>query len=108
MNNRSLLKTKNQVARGGQTHPHIPEPIPLLQTQIRVPRTSIPLNLARPITPADRLQFLRPKHQTDRDDDDSHKRFDYDVLRQGEARVAEEDGVFVGRVASAGAGCQMI
>jgi hypothetical protein len=87
-------------AVGGKTHPNIPESIPLLQTQIRVPRTAIPLNLTRPVAPADRLQFLCSQHQADGYHHDGDQGLDDDILRQLEAGVAEEDGVFVGRVAS--------
>lgn len=101
MNLKSAKRKKKDEDKRAQTHPNIPESISLLQTQIRVPRTAIPLNLTRPVAPADWLQFVRTKHQSDRDDDDGDEGFDDDIVRQGEAGIVEEDGVFVGRVASA-------
>lgn len=92
---------KPQQGRGRVSHPNIPKPVPLLQPQIRIPRTTIPLDLPCPVAPANRLQLLRTQNQSNRDNDHSHEGFDDDILRQGGSRVAKEDGVFVRGVASA-------
>lgn len=47
-----------------KTHPNIPEPIPLLQTQVWVPRAAITLNFTCPIAPADWLKFFRTENKS--------------------------------------------
>jgi hypothetical protein len=77
----------------------------LLQAQIRITRTTIPLDFTRPVTPANRFQLLCTENQSNRDNDDGNQDFGDDILREGggggKAGVAEEHGVFVGGVATA-------
>lgn len=82
------------------SYPNIPEAISLFKSEVGVSSTAIPLNLASPITPADRLQLLRAQNQSDGDDDDGDQGLDDDIMGEGEACVVKEDGVFVGGVAS--------
>lgn len=74
----------------------------LLQAQIRITRTAVPLNFTRPVAPANRLQLFCAENQSHGDNDDGNQDFDDDILREGggggEAGVAEEHGVFVGGV----------
>ena len=81
----------------------------LLETQVRIAHTALLLNLACPVTPADRLQFFRTQNQSDRDDHNGNEDFRDNVpgegSRRGQPRVAEEHGVFVSGVASAKENC---
>ena len=82
------------------TNPNIPKPRPLLKHPKRILRPSLLLNLTSPNAPADGLQFLGAKDDACREEEEADEGFESDVEREGGEVVAEEGGVFVGRIAT--------